>query len=124
MNPPGQAPQQLLIKGNRKFETPISKTGCSLFDLSAPRSPWQSPYVERLIGSVRRECLDHIVVINEESLRAMLRSYFSYYHDSRCHLGLNKDSPELREVQSPEKGRIVEIPKVGGLHHRYERRAA
>jgi putative transposase len=92
--------------------------------LTAPRSPWQSPYVERLIGSVRRECFDHIVVINEESLRATLRSYFSYYHDSRCHLGLNKDSPEPREVQSPEKGGIVETPKVGGLHHRYERRAA
>jgi putative transposase len=92
--------------------------------LTARRSPWQSPYVERLIGSVRRECLDHIIVINEESLRATLRSYFSYYHDSRCHLGLNKDSPEPREVQSREKGRIVEIPKVGGLHHRYERRAA
>jgi transposase InsO family protein len=92
--------------------------------LTAPRSPWQSPYIERLIGSVRRECLDHIVVINEESLRATLRSYFSYYHDSRCHLALNKDSPEAREVQSPEKGRIVEIPKVGGLHHCYERRAA
>jgi transposase InsO family protein len=92
--------------------------------LTAPRSPWQSPYIERMIGSVRRECLDHIVVINEESLRATLRSYFSYYHDSRCHLSLNKDSPETREVQSPEKGRIVEIPKVGGLHHCYERRAA
>jgi putative transposase len=92
--------------------------------LTAPRSPWQSPYVERLIGSIRRECLDHVIVINEESLRATLRSYFSYYHDSRCHLGLNKDSPEPREIQLPDKGRIVEIPKVGGLHHRYERRAA
>ena len=91
---------------------------------TAHRSPWQSPYVERLIGSIRRECLDHIVTINEESLRATLRSYFSYYHDSRCHLGLNKDSPEPREIQLPDKGRIIEIPKVGGLHHRYERRAA
>jgi putative transposase len=92
--------------------------------LTAPRSPWQSPYVERLIGSIRRECLDHVIVINQESLRATLRSYFSYYHDSRCHLGLDKDSPEHREIQSPDKDRIVEIPKVGGLHHRYERRAA
>jgi len=83
--------------------------------LAAPRPPWQSPYVERLIGSIRRECLDHIVAINEESLRATLRSYFSYYHDSRCHLGLNKDSPEPREVQSPDKGRIVEIPKAVGF---------
>jgi transposase InsO family protein len=92
--------------------------------ITAPRSPWQSPYVERLMGSVRRECLDHIVAVNEKTLRETLRSYFSYYHDSRCHLGLNKDSPEPREVQSPDKGRIVEISKVGGLHHRYERRAA
>jgi putative transposase len=91
--------------------------------LTAPRSPWQSPYVERLIGSIRRD-LDHILTINEESLRATLRSYFSYYHDSRCHLGLNKDSPEPREIQLPDKGRIIEIPEVGGLHHRYERRAA
>jgi transposase InsO family protein len=92
--------------------------------LTAPRSPWQSPYVERLIGSIRRECLDHVIVINEESLRATLRSYFSYYHDSRCHLGLNKDSPEPREIQLPDKGRIIEIPKVGGIHHRHERSAA
>jgi putative transposase len=92
--------------------------------LTAPRSPWQSPYIERLIGSIRRECLDHVIVINEESPRKTLRSYFSYYHDSRCHLGLNKDSPEPRQIQLPDTGRIVEIPKVGGLHHRYERLAA
>jgi putative transposase len=92
--------------------------------LSAPRSPWQSPYIERLIGSIRRECLDHMIAINEESLRATLRSYFSYYHESRCHLGLDKDSPKHREILSPDKGSIVEIPKVGGLHHRYDRRAA
>ena len=92
--------------------------------ISLPPSPWQSPFVERLIGSIRRECLDPILTINKESLRATLRSYFSYYHDSRCHLELNKDSPEPGEIQLPDKGRIVEIPKVEGLHHRYERRAA
>lgn len=92
--------------------------------LTAPRSPWQSPYVERLIGSIRRECLDHLVVLGEESLRRILQSYMEYYHDSRCHLGLNKDSPETREVQPPDKDIVVEIPKVGGLHHRYEQRAA
>jgi putative transposase len=92
--------------------------------LTAPRSPWQTPYVERLIGSIRRECLDHIVAINEAFLRATLRSYFSYYHASRCHLALNKDSPEHREIQPPDQGRIAAIPKVGGLHHRYERLAA
>jgi transposase InsO family protein len=92
--------------------------------LAAPRSPWQSPYVERLIGSIRRECLDHVVVLSEESLRRILRSYVTYYLDSRCHLALDKDTPETREVQPPDKGIVVEIPRVGGLHHRYERRAA
>jgi len=92
--------------------------------LIAPRSPWQTPYVERLIGSIRRECLDHMIVVNEKSLRRTLRSYFEYYHGSRCHLGLHKDTPDQRPVQPPGDGRIVEIPMVGGLHHRYERRAA
>jgi putative transposase len=92
--------------------------------LTAPGSPWQTPYVERLIGSIRRECLDHIIVINESSLRRTLKSFFAYYHNSRCHLALDKDSPETREVQPPSRGIVIEIPMVGGLHHRYERRAA
>jgi len=90
--------------------------------LGAPRSPWQRAYVERVIGSIRRECLDHVIVFNEESLRHSLRSYFSYYHKSRLHLSLDKDSPNSRPVQSA--GQIIAIPEVGGLHHRYERRAA
>jgi transposase InsO family protein len=91
---------------------------------TAPGSPWQTPYVEHLIGSIRRECLDHIIVINESSLRRTLKSFFAYYHNSRCHLALDKDSPETREVQPPSRGIAIEIPMVGGLHHRYERRAA
>jgi putative transposase len=87
--------------------------------LSAPRSPWQRAYVERVIGSIRRECLDHVIVLSEESLRRTLRSYFSYYHRSRLHLSLERDSPESRSVQSI--GRIVAFPQVGGLHHRYDR---
>jgi hypothetical protein len=83
--------------------------------LTAPKSPWQSPYVERLIGSIRRECLDHVIILGAESLRRILRSYIAYYHDSRCHLSLDKDSPETREVQPPDKGIIIEIPKVGGF---------
>ncbi len=83
-----------------------------------------SPYVERFIGSMRRECLDHMVIVNESSLRRQIACYLDYYHDSRCHLGLDKDCPNRREVQPPERGGIVEIPQVGGLHHRYERRAA
>jgi putative transposase len=90
--------------------------------LSAPRSPWQRAYVERVIGSIRRECLDHMIVLDEGSLRRTLRSYFRYYHRSRLHISLDKDSPVSRPVQSV--GEIVAIPEVGGLHHRYERRAA
>ena len=87
--------------------------------LSAPRSPWQRAYVERVIGSIRRECLDHLIIVNEESLRRTLRSYFSYYHRARLHLSLDKDSPDSRSVQSI--GTIIALPELGGLHHRYER---
>jgi transposase InsO family protein len=92
--------------------------------ISAPRSPWQNPYVERLIGSIRSECLDHIIVWNERSLRQTLQSYLVYYQHSRTHLALAKDAPESRVVEKPERGRIVAIPQVGGLHHRYQRQAA
>lgn len=92
--------------------------------LTAARSPWQNPYVERLIGSIRRECLDHVIVLNEQHLRRILRSYFDYYHRSRCHLSLEGDAPEPRAVQGPELGRVVELPELGGLHHRYVREAA
>jgi hypothetical protein len=90
--------------------------------LSAPRSAWQRAYVERVIGSIRRECLDHVIVFNAESLRCTLRSYLSYYHKSRLHLSLDKDSPDPRSVQCA--GEVVAFVEVGGLRHRYERRAA
>jgi putative transposase len=92
--------------------------------LSAPRSPWQRAYVERVIGTIRRECLDHVIVFHQTSLSRHLRSFLDYYHHSRCHLSLAKDAPEPRSVQPPERGRVIRIPQVGGLHHRYERRAA
>jgi transposase InsO family protein len=92
--------------------------------LSAPRSPWQRGHIERVIGTIRRECLDHVIVFNEPSLSRHLRAFYDYYHRSRTHLALEKDSPEPRPVQPPETGRIIAIPEVGGLHHRYERRAA
>jgi putative transposase len=92
--------------------------------MTAPRSPWQSPYVERLIGTLRRDCIDHLVVFNENHLRRILRGYLAYYHSCRTHLSLEKDSPEPRKVESPDKGKIVEFPMVGGLHHRYRRLAA
>jgi putative transposase len=91
---------------------------------TAPKSPWQNPYVERLIGSIRRECLDHVIVLNETGLRRVLKSYFEYYERTRTHLSLEKDAPVPRRVQPPDLGMVVEFPEVGGLHHRYERRAA
>jgi transposase InsO family protein len=90
----------------------------------APRSPWQSPYVERLIGSLRRECLDHVIVFNQAHLQRVLQAYFDYYHRSRTHLALDKDAPDPRRVRGPEEGKIVAFPEVGGLHHRYERLVA
>ena len=91
---------------------------------TAPRSPWQNPYVERLIGTLRRECLDHVVVLNETHLRRLLSEYLLYYHGARTHLSLEKDAPEPRPVERLDEGRIVETPMVGGLHHRYGRLAA
>jgi hypothetical protein len=101
-----------------------SLASIDLFTVPAPRSPWQNPLAERLGGSVRRECLNRAIVLGERHLHAILRSYFAYYHKSRTHLSLCKDAPEPRAVQSPSIGDVVELPEVGGLHHRYERRAA
>ena len=92
--------------------------------LTAARSPWQNPFVERLIVSIRRECLDHVIVFNEMHLRRILRSYFHYYHEWRVHQSLVMDCPETREVHPLDCGRVVEIPEIGGLHHHYERVAA
>ena len=92
--------------------------------LSAPRSPWQRAYIERVIGSIRRECLDHVIVFDEASLRRTLASYLDYYHRSRTRLSLGKDSPEPRGIQAAEMGSVVALPQVGGLHHCYERRVA
>jgi len=93
--------------------------------LTAPHSPWQNPFVERLIGSVRRECLDHVVVLSERHLCRILTRYFAYYHRSRTHLSLDKNTPDTRPIARPAFGHIIiQIPEVGGLHHRYERRAA
>jgi hypothetical protein len=89
--------------------------------LIAPRSPWQNAYVERLIGSIRRECLDHVIVLGEAHLKRLLGSYFSYYHQARCHRSLGGNGPHPREVEPPVSGRVVAVPQVGGLHHRYTR---
>jgi putative transposase len=91
--------------------------------LTSARSPWQNPYVERVIGSIRRECTDHVIVFNEKHLQRLLKSYFRYYNESRMHLGLEKDCPKPRPVEPLDSGSILLEPVVGGLHHRYYRQA-
>jgi transposase InsO family protein len=92
--------------------------------LTAPQSPWQNPFAERLIGSIRRECLNHVLVLGERHLRHVLTRYFIYYHQARTHLALDKDTPDIRLIALPAAGKIVQLPEVGGLHHRYVRQAA
>ena len=92
--------------------------------LTAPRSPWQNPFVERLIGSVRRECLDQVVVFGECHLRRLLKDYFAHYHRWRRHRSLEMDCPKPREVQGPERGDVVEVADAAGLYRHDERRAA
>ena len=89
----------------------------------APYSPWQNPFVERVIGSIRRECLDHVIVWNARHLLRILRSYFDYYHHSRTHLSLERNAPNQREVEPGSRGKVIAILQVGGLHHRYTRAA-
>jgi len=91
---------------------------------TAFRSPWQNPFVERLIGSVRRECLDHVIILNEQHLKRILAEYSEYYNQHRAHQGLDGDSPHGRSREPPENGEVVAVPYLGGLHHRYTRRAA
>jgi putative transposase len=92
--------------------------------VTAPRSPWQNTYVERVIGSLRRECLDSIVIFNERHLRPSLASYIRYYHRSRTHLSLDNDCPNPRPIQPRTNRKVTAVPLVGGLHHRYERLTA
>lgn len=92
--------------------------------LTAPSSLRWNPVAERLIGAIRRECLDHILVLGEPHLRRLLTRYCAYYHRARTHLALQKDAPDGRPIERPEVGTVVQIPEVGGLHHRYVRRAA
>ena len=89
---------------------------------TAVASPWQNSYCERVIGTFRRECTDHIIPLNENHLCRILREYISYYNESQTHLSLEKDAPESREVVAKEDGdTIISIPVLGGLHHRYQR---
>ena len=92
--------------------------------LPAAQRPGQSPFVERLIGSIRCECLEHVLVLSERHRRRLRTAYFASYHRARPHLALEKDAPDGRRIEPPELGAIIPIPEVGGLHHRYIRRAA
>ena len=92
--------------------------------LCAPRSPWQNPYCERVIGTLRRELLDNVIVLGESHARRMLKEYVGYYNGSRTHLSLVKDAPEPRAIEPPSAGPIRAREVLGGLHHRFFRRAA
>ncbi len=87
----------------------------------APRSPWQSPFVERFIGSLRRECLDQVIILNERHLHRIVSSYLDYYHRARAHLSLDRNAPVRRDIEPAAAGRVVSELMVGGLHHRYRR---
>ena len=90
----------------------------------APRSPWQNPYVERVIGSIRRDCLDHCIVLGERHLHRLVAEYVRHYNRNRTHLSLDKDCPIHREVEPPARGPVKSEPVLGGLHHHYYREAA
>jgi len=92
--------------------------------LTAHRCPWQNAFSERLNGSIRRECLDRVVIFSEAHLRRVLKDYFEYYNCFRVHQSLEMDAPEGRKIHTPEEGNVVAISQVGGLHHHYERKAA
>jgi transposase InsO family protein len=122
-----EAPRYLLRDRNRiysaAFRQRVKHMGIKEV-LTAPQSPWQNPYVERLIGSIRRECLNQVIVLHERHLHRLLTGYFAYYHHWRTPLSLAMDCPKPRPIQPPGHGRVIAVPEVGGLHHHYERVAA
>ncbi|MHC4519483.1 MAG: integrase core domain-containing protein [Planctomycetota bacterium] len=124
--PYDEAPRFLIRDRDRAYGdvVPVRIHGLGIEEvLIAPHSPWQNPFAERLIGSIRRECLDHVIVFNEAHLLRVLSDYLEYYHESRAHQSLKGNSPVPREIQPPERGQIVSTPVLGGLHHRYRRAA-
>jgi putative transposase len=121
-----QAPRYLIHDRDQAFAGLRASAKAMGIDevLTAPHAPWQNAFVERFIGSARRECFDHLIVFNKAGLKRLMTLYGSYYERSRTHLSLDKDTPIPRPVMPPGEGAVVAIPQVGGLHHRYERRAA
>jgi transposase InsO family protein len=124
--PDDAAPRYLVHDRDNAFAAlAVTANGMGIEEIhTAPRSPWQNAYAERVIGSIRRECLDHVIVTNETGLSRILTQYLAYYHQWRTHLSLAKDSPQPRTIAPPALGHIVATRQVGGLHHRYDRRAA
>ncbi len=125
--PYGHPPRYLLRDRDSIYSLEFQARACSLGleqKLIAPRSPWQNPLVERLIGSIRRECLDHVLVLHARHLHRVLSASFDYFHRHRPHRGLGQDCPEPRAVEPPNQGQIIALPLLGGLHHRYIRQAA
>jgi transposase InsO family protein len=106
---------------NAAFQERVGHMGIEEVKI-APRSPWQNPYYERVIGNIRRDALAHVIVRNEQHLRRVLRSYVNYYHHWRTHRSLKMDTPKPRATQPRELGLARKVPEVGGLHHHYERR--
>jgi hypothetical protein len=125
--PDASAPAYLIRDRDRVYGQPFRHRvkGMGIHEvLTAPQSPWQKPFPEHLIGSIRRECLNRVIVLGERHLRRILTRYFSYYHQGRTHLALDKDAPDIRPIALPVTGRIVQTSEVGGLHLRYVRQAA
>jgi putative transposase len=124
--PENEAPRYLVHDRDSVFaHVATTLEGMNIQEIqTAPRSPWQNAYVERVIGSIRRECLDHVIVVNAAGLHRVLMDYVAYHMRARTHLALGKDTPITRPVSPPSAGRIVATPEVGGLHHRYDRIAA
>ena len=124
---PSDVAPRFLIRDNdsiygRYFKNRIKNMGIDEV-VTAPRSPWQNPYALRILGSLRRECLGQVIALDERHLKRILRLYLAYYHEDRAHLSLDRNSPTPREIELPEQGNVISIPRVGGLHHRYRRAA-
>ncbi len=120
--PGGEWTPKYLIRDNDKiygsyFRDRVDGIGIEEVSIS-PHSPWQNPFAERLIGSARRECTDHMIIFGERHLRRILREYFAYYNTTRPHLSLEKNSPVPR-TRSAKSGTVVSRPVLGGLHHEY-----
>src|SRR5690606_4956328 len=123
-----EAPCRYLFRDSDKIYGGYFKDrvdGLGLTQVTAAfRSPWQNPFPERWIGGLRRDCLDHLITVNERRLRRVIHLYIRYFHADRTHLGLEKDTPISRVIEPVNDAKIVALPRVGGLHHRYSREEA